>query len=51
LQTPDKGGNSINRLDELLKLHSGGREMLLKYNALDAIYEYRLAELQMNEIF
>lgn len=41
----DTSANSLNRIDELLK-RPGGKEKLLKYCALDAIFEYRLADLQ-----
>jgi len=44
-----KNGNSLNRIEELISTHDG-KQQLLKYNALDAIYEYRLWKLQESEI-
>ncbi len=41
------GGNAINRIDELLAKPEG-KKLLLKYCALDSIYEYRVAQIQMN---
>ena len=41
----EKNANSLNRIMELVAI-PGGKELLLKYNAYDSIYEYRLAELQ-----
>lgn len=41
--------NAINMIDELLK-QPGGTKELLKYCALDSIYEYRLAEMQIKQI-
>src|SRR5690606_32050777 len=35
-------GNSLNRIKDLLKEYKG-KEQLLRYNALDSIYEFRLA--------
>lgn len=51
LKTKDKdeGANAINMIKTLLELPNG-TEKLLTYNAYDAIYEYRLSELQMPEI-
>lgn len=46
LQVED--ANSKNTIDELLK-KPGGKEKLLKYCALDSIYEYRLALLQQEK--
>lgn len=43
------GANSINRVEELLKTPSR-KSQLLEYCALDSIYEYRLAALQMPQI-
>lgn len=43
--TKEKSANAFNRILELLE-KPGGKEKLLKYNALDAIYEYRLMEKQ-----
>lgn len=45
----DSNANSINRIEELLQ-RPGGKEQLLHYCALDSIYEYRLAMLQMPQI-
>ena len=42
-------GNAFNQLTELLS-KPNGKETLLKYCALDAVYEYRLAMLQRNLI-
>lgn len=44
-----KNSNSLNRILELIEM-PGGKELLLKYNGYDAIYEYRLAELQRSKI-
>lgn len=44
-----KGGNAFNRIDELLS-RPGGRDTLLRYCALDAVYEHRLALLQQKQI-
>jgi DNA polymerase len=41
-----KHANDFNQIDKLLKL-PGGKEKLLTYNALDSIFEYRLAVKQM----
>jgi DNA polymerase len=50
LQAMDNtNANSINKIDALLK-KPGGKSTLLKYNALDSIYEYRLAMMQMKLI-
>ncbi len=49
LQAPSKGGNDMNRINELLKI-PGDQEKLLQYCGLDAIYEYRLATKQMEMI-
>jgi len=40
----DGNGNSINRIEELLE-KPNGKELVLKYCALDSIFEYRLAML------
>jgi uracil-DNA glycosylase family 4 len=46
LKTPnDSSSNQHNKIFELLEQY-GGKEQLLRYNALDSIYEYRLALLQ-----
>lgn len=47
--TDEKSSNSINRIGELLK-QPGGKEKLLKYNGLDAMYTMRLAKIQMTDI-
>ena len=44
-----EGGNAFNKIDDLLKTKSG-KQKLLEYNALDSIYEYRLALKQMEKI-
>jgi uracil-DNA glycosylase family 4 len=44
-----KNGNAINRIMELVE-QPGGAEKLLEYCALDSIYEFRLAKLQMAEM-
>jgi DNA polymerase I-like protein with 3'-5' exonuclease and polymerase domains len=44
-----RGSNSINNIKELFNV-PGGVEMLLKYNAYDAINTYRIDKMQMNEI-
>ena len=49
LESNNKNANALNRIFELLEL-PGGREKLLRYGGLDAIFEYRLAMLQRNEI-
>lgn len=49
LQTAGKNANELNTIEELIKTKSG-EEMLLKYCALDSIYEYRLAMLQREQI-
>jgi hypothetical protein len=49
LKGVEKGGNSFNRIDELLK-RPGGKELLLEYVALDSVYEYRLAMKQLTLI-
>ncbi len=43
------GANAINRIDELIVM-PGGKELLQKYCALDSIYEYRVAQIQMAEV-
>ena len=45
----EKNGNSINRIMELVE-QPGGSEKLLRYCAMDSIYEYRLAKLQTSII-
>ena len=44
-----KNANSVNRIEELLT-HSSKVKDLLHYNALDTIYQYRLATLQMKQM-
>jgi coenzyme F420-reducing hydrogenase alpha subunit len=44
-----KNGNSLNRVPELISTHDG-KQQLLKYNALDAVYEYRLWKLQESDL-
>lgn len=46
LRAQKEGSNEINQVNKLLEL-PGGKEKLLKYCALDSVYEYRLAELQL----
>jgi uracil-DNA glycosylase len=49
LQAKDsKNANSLNRVNELIKTESG-KMKLLKYNALDSIFEYRLSMKQMKQ--
>lgn len=45
----EKNGNSANRIKELVAL-PGGAEKLMKYCAYDSVYEYRLAQIQLNII-
>lgn len=45
----EKNANSINRIEELLKIE-GGKEKLLRYCGYDAVYEYRLSILQRDLI-
>jgi hypothetical protein len=45
LEADKKDGNAINKIFELLEL-PGGKEKLLKRNALDSIFEYRLYKQQ-----
>lgn len=45
----DNLSNAINRVQELLD-QPGGTKQLLKYCALDSIYEYRLAQMQLKEM-
>jgi len=50
LQSKDSSSaNSINRIYELLA-KPGGLQMLMKYCALDAVYEYRLAKKQQSDL-
>jgi len=45
----ENSGNALNRIEELIKT-AGGRQKLLKYCGLDAVYEYRLAMKQRLDI-
>ena len=45
LKSKSKDGNALNNIEKLLETKSGV-ESLLYYNALDSVYEYRLAMLQ-----
>ena len=47
--TDKEGANAINRIDELLATKSG-KKTLLEYVGLDAVYQYRLALKQQNEL-
>jgi len=49
MRSKDEGSNSFNQLTELIK-KPDGKEKLLTYCALDSIYEYRLAQIQMEQI-
>jgi DNA polymerase len=50
LQAKDNiDGNAINQIFKLVE-KPGGKDMLLRYNALDTIYEYRLAMKQQKQI-
>lgn len=49
LQSGKNDGNAINRIEEIFT-KQGGKEMLLKYCALDSFYEYHLAMRQIKEI-
>lgn len=49
LQSTSKDGNAINKIQDLYNV-SGGMEKLMHYCALDSIYQYRLATLQMERI-
>ena len=44
LSAKDKGGNEINRI------HKAPVKEMLKYNALDSLYGYRITKLQMKEL-
>ena len=48
-ETKEYGDNAINRIDELIA-KPGGKEKLLKYCALDSLYEYRVAQAQIEEM-
>lgn len=45
----EKGANSKNRVRQLMK-NKSGRRMLMKYCALDSVYQYRLAMKQMEQL-
>lgn len=49
LQSSIKGSNSINNIQKLIE-RVGGKELLMKYCALDAAYEFKLAMKQIKEI-
>jgi uracil-DNA glycosylase len=49
LKSSGSDGNSLNKVDQLLQI-PGGKKTLMKYCALDTIYEYRLAMRQMKII-
>ena len=49
LQAKEEGANSLNQIEKLIQTKEGVKA-LLYYNGLDAIYEYRVAKLQM-ELF
>lgn len=49
LRGKEDGANSLNRIMELIKTASG-RQQLLKYCAMDSIFQYRLSILQKNKI-
>jgi len=45
----DTSGNAINRIQELIET-AGGKQKLMKYCGLDAVYEYRLSMKQRLDI-
>jgi len=47
LSADNKNANSINKVLELVQKSQGGKEKLLRYCALDSVFEYRLAIKQM----
>jgi len=49
LRAKDNNGNGINRIYELVET-AGGKEKLLEYCGLDALFTYRLSVLQMKEM-
>jgi uracil-DNA glycosylase family 4 len=49
LKAKEDGGNAFNRIEELISTQEGV-DMLLRRNALDSIFEYRLANVQRNAI-
>ena len=44
-----KNGNAVNHIDELVATEEGRRK-LLTYCGMDAIFEYKLAMLQMKQL-
>jgi hypothetical protein len=49
LHSEDKGGNSYNRIQELIKTEDG-KNKLLKYCALDAINTFRISQIQQRQM-
>lgn len=49
LRASGNDGNDFNRILDLIKTEEG-KQALLQYNALDTIYEYRLALLQIDKL-
>jgi len=49
LKSGSNDGNALNRIEELVKLPSG-KEKLMEYCAMDSIFEFRLAQLQIEKI-
>jgi len=49
LKSNEKSGNAFNKINELLK-QPRGQESLLKYNGMDAVNTFRLAQLQQEKI-
>jgi uracil-DNA glycosylase family 4 len=49
LKATIKGGNSINRIEELITTETG-KDQLLKYCAMDSLFEYQLAMKQIDEL-
>ena len=50
LESKDKkNGNAVNRVEELIKTEAGRRKLLL-YCGMDALLEYKLAEMQMRQV-
>jgi uracil-DNA glycosylase family 4 len=49
LKSGSNDGNALNRIEELVKL-PGGKEKLMEYCAKDSIFEFRLAQLQIEKI-
>jgi uracil-DNA glycosylase family 4 len=49
LKSGSNDGNALNRIEELVKL-PGGKEKLMEYCAMDSIFEFRLAQLQIEKI-